>query len=101
MVFEDSGAGRCIAAMLDTLQPRGPDAAGSFSQGCVAFGHRRLSIIDLSPTSQQPMLDPELGLAIVFNGCIYNFRELRSEVIGAGGLVFFSGGQSTASPHHT
>ena len=79
--------------MLDTLQPRGPDAGGSFSQGCVAFGHRRLSIIDLSPTSQQPMLDPELGLAIVFNGCIYNYRELRQE-LSAKGHRFFSQGDT-------
>src|ERR1700683_2652895 len=93
IVFDDSSAGRCIAAMLDTLQPRGPDAAGSFSQGCVAFGHRRLSIIDLSPTSQQPMLDPELGLAIVFNGCIYNYRELRRE-LSAKGYRFFSQGDT-------
>jgi asparagine synthase (glutamine-hydrolysing) len=79
--------------MLDALQPRGPDAVGSFSQGCIAFGHRRLSIIDLSPTSQQPMLDPELGLAIVFNGCIYNYRELRLE-LSAKGYRFFSYGDT-------
>jgi len=59
--------------MADKLAPRGPDAAGFFSQGAVAFGHRRLSILDLSPTGQQPMVDADLGLAIVFNGCIYNF----------------------------
>jgi asparagine synthase (glutamine-hydrolysing) len=93
ITFDDSGAGRCIAAMLDALQPRGPDAVGSFSQGCVAFGHRRLSIIDLSPTSQQPMLDPELGLAIVFNGCIYNYRELRQQ-LSAKGYRFFSQGDT-------
>ncbi len=93
ITFEGSDAGLCIAAMLDTLQPRGPDACGSFAQDCVAFGHRRLSIIDLSPTSQQPMLDPELGLAVVFNGCIYNYRELRQQ-LSAKGYRFFSQGDT-------
>jgi asparagine synthase (glutamine-hydrolysing) len=60
--------------MAETLRRRGPDASGSFSQDRVAFAHRRLSVLDLSPASQQPMVDPDLGLALVFNGCIYNFR---------------------------
>ena len=76
-------------AMADKLAPRGPDAAGFFSQGAVAFGHRRLSILDLSPTGQQPMVDADLGLAIVFNGCIYNFRELR-RTLETKGYRFFS-----------
>ena len=76
-------------AMADTLAPRGPDAAGFFSQGAVAFGHRRLSILDLSATGQQPMVDADLGLAIVFNGCIYNFRELR-RMLETKGYRFFS-----------
>ena len=59
----------------------------------VAFGHRRLSIIDLAAASAQPMIDPELGLAVVFNGCIYNFRELRSELVGKG-YRFFSQGDT-------
>ena len=59
----------------------------------VAFGHRRLSIIDLAAASAQPMIDPELGLAVVFNGCIYNFRELRSELAGKG-YRFFSQGDT-------
>src|SRR5829696_3009737 len=82
-----------VSAMANRLQQRGPDASGSFSQDRVAFGHRRLSILDLSPTSQQPMVDPELGLAVVFNGCIYNFRELRSELV-AKGYRFFSQGDT-------
>ena len=73
-----------LARMTDAMAPRGPDAAGLFAQGNVALGHRRLQIIDLSERSQQPMLDPELGLAIVFNGCIYNYRELRRELEGLG-----------------
>jgi len=52
-----------------------------------------LSILDLARTSQQPMVDPALGLAIAFNGCIYNFRELRAELI-AEGYTFFSDGDT-------
>lgn len=79
--------------MAEKLEPRGPDAGGFFSQANVTFSHRRLSILDLSPTSQQPMLDPELGLALTFNGCIYNFRQLRRE-LQAKGYRFFSDGDT-------
>src|SRR3954471_14493670 len=82
-----------VLAMANMLRPRGPDASGSFSQDRVAFGHRRLSILDLSPASQQPMVDPELGLALVFNGCIYNFQSLRQE-LQAKGYCFFSDGDT-------
>ena len=75
--------------MAETLAPRGPDAAGFFAQGSVAFGHRRLSILDLKATGQQPMFDPALGLAVVFNGCIYNFRGLR-RTLEQQGYRFFS-----------
>src|ERR1700712_1803275 len=79
--------------MLGSLQKRGPDSGGTFVQQNVGFGHRRLSILDLGGTSQQPMVDPTLGLAVVFNGCIYNFRELRSE-LQAQGYHFFSSGDT-------
>src|SRR5262245_31590930 len=69
-----------ISSMLRPLAKRGPDASGICLQDTLGFGHRRLSILDLTPASQQPMVDPQLGLGIVFNGCIYNFRELRSEL---------------------
>jgi asparagine synthase (glutamine-hydrolysing) len=82
-----------VDAMAEVLRPRGPDAAGVFAQGRVAFGHRRLSILDLSSASQQPMVDSQLGLALVFNGCIYNFRDLRAE-LQAKGYAFFSEGDS-------
>jgi asparagine synthase (glutamine-hydrolysing) len=75
--------------MAAALAPRGPDATGFFAQGTVAFGHRRLSILDLNATGQQPMFDPALGLAVVFNGCIYNFRDLRRE-LEQKGYCFFS-----------
>ncbi len=69
-----------IDKMLGALARRGPDHAGSFSDGPVALGHRRLAIIDLSPHANQPMVDNELGLTIVFNGTIYNYRELRKRL---------------------
>jgi asparagine synthase (glutamine-hydrolysing) len=75
--------------MAAALAPRGPDAAGFFSQGSVALGHRRLSILDLTATGQQPMFDAALGLAVAFNGCIYNFRDLRRE-LAQKGYRFFS-----------
>jgi asparagine synthase (glutamine-hydrolysing) len=93
VTFDGSAAGNSVAAMNKQMQPRGPDAGGTFSQNRVAFGHRRLSIIDLAAASQQPMVDPQLGLAIVFNGCIYNFCELRSELT-AKGYSFFSQGDT-------
>jgi asparagine synthase (glutamine-hydrolysing) len=93
IIFNGDAAGGSIAAMMTSMAPRGPDSGGSFSQNRVAFGHRRLSIIDLAAASQQPMIDPQLGLAIVFNGCIYNYRELRSDLI-AKGYKFFSQGDT-------
>ena len=84
---------KAVSSMADALGPRGPDASGSFSQDRIAFGHRRLSVLDLSPASQQPMVDPGLGLALVFNGCIYNFRDLRRELQGQG-YTFFSDGDT-------
>ncbi len=78
-----------VAAMAETMEPRGPDAAGVWSQGRVAFGHRRLKIIDLSEAGAQPMVDAELGLTIAWNGCIYNYEALRDELAGHG-YRFFS-----------
>jgi asparagine synthase (glutamine-hydrolysing) len=82
-----------LSSITEAMRSRGPDASGIFAQGPLAFGHRRLSILDLSATSQQPMVDNDLGLGIVFNGCIYNFRELRLELIGKG-YRFFSQGDT-------
>lgn len=78
-----------VSAMAETMSSRGPDAAGVWSQGRVALGHRRLKIIDLTEAGAQPMIDPELGLAVCWNGCIYNYKELRAELSGHG-YRFFS-----------
>lgn len=82
-----------ILKMNDSLIPRGPDSGGIFQQNHLAVGHRRLKIIDLSEQAQQPMLDNELGLGIVFNGCIYNYKELRTELRSLG-YRFFSHGDT-------
>ena len=80
-----------IRAMLTELERRGPDHEGSYSDGPLGMGHRRLSIIDLSAHAHQPMIDAELGLVIVFNGTIYNYPELRQELMGLGYRFFSSG----------
>jgi asparagine synthase (glutamine-hydrolysing) len=78
-----------VQRMLDLMSARGPDDDGLVAQGPVALGHRRLAIVDLSERGAQPMRDQELGLTIVFNGCIYNHDELRRR-LGAEGYRFFS-----------
>ena len=78
-----------VSVMTEAMTRRGPDSAGVWSQGRVTLGHRRLKIIDLSEAGGQPMVDPELGLAVCWNGCIYNYMDLRRELAGYG-YRFFS-----------
>ena len=78
-----------VARMTDAMSSRGPDSDGVVAHGQIALGHRRLSIIDLSECGAQPMVDSDLGLTLVFNGCIYNHQELRHELEGHG-YQFFS-----------
>ena len=73
-----------LSAMTGSLRARGPDAGGFAVHDNVGLGHRRLKIIDLSEQSRQPMHDPATGLVGVFNGCIYNYRELRAELQALG-----------------
>lgn len=75
------------------MTPRGPDACGLYNQGALAFGHRRLKVMDLHEASGQPMVDSQLGLSLVFNGAIYNYPELRAE-LQALGYQFFSEGDT-------
>jgi asparagine synthase (glutamine-hydrolysing) len=84
-----------VARMLPALARRGPDADGLWAAGRVALGHRRLSILDLSQRAHQPMFDPETGLALVFNGAIYNFRALRAELERRGHRFFSTGDTET------
>ncbi|MGI9077735.1 MAG: asparagine synthase (glutamine-hydrolyzing) [Gemmatimonadaceae bacterium] len=72
------------ATMSATLAHRGPDARGVWAEGPVALGHRRLSIIDLSDAGCQPMHYADGRLVLVYNGEIYNYRELRHELEGHG-----------------
>jgi asparagine synthase (glutamine-hydrolysing) len=73
-----------IERMTNALAHRGPDDAGMYCRENVGLGHRRLAILDLSPTGHQPMSNSEGTIWIVFNGEIYNFRELKAELIDAG-----------------
>lgn len=73
-----------VARMADAQASRGPDGSGTWASGPVAVGHRRLSIIDLSWRGDQPMVDRELGLTVVFNGCVYNHRDLRVDLEALG-----------------
>jgi asparagine synthase (glutamine-hydrolysing) len=79
--------------MMNSMVARGPDAEGAYRHGQVALGHRRLKIIDLSERAQQPMTDPHLGLTIVFNGCLYNYPQLRQQLEDIG-YRFFSNGDT-------
>ena len=75
-----------VAAMIHTMAHRGPDGSGVeivSDNPALVLGHRRLAIIDLSAAASQPMLDPDTGNWLVFNGEIYNFRELRQLLLGS------------------
>jgi asparagine synthase (glutamine-hydrolysing) len=81
------------AAMVDSLHHRGPDAGGVYVDDGVALGHRRLSIIDLTEAGAQPMTDRGTGVCLSYNGEVYNFRELRRSLEGAGAC--FTGNSDT------
>jgi len=73
-----------VLAMARRLRHRGPDGEGSYFGQGIGFGHTRLAIIDLSHASDQPFADEAAGLVLVFNGEIYNYVELRTELEGLG-----------------
>ncbi len=82
--FEPAGddAAYEFERLIDVMARRGPDDRGSWADGACRLGFRRLAILDLSPAANQPMT--AAGCALVFNGEVYNFRELRAELEGAG-----------------
>jgi asparagine synthase (glutamine-hydrolysing) len=86
--------GPVIEAMTEALQHRGPDARGVWTDHTagIALGHRRLSIVDLSPAGSQPMTSGSGRYVLSFNGEIYNFTELRPELVKSG--YAFRTGQS-------
>lgn len=69
---------------LNLLSHRGPDAQGIWKDKDILLGHRRLSIIDLTKTGHQPMIDEKTGSILIFNGEIYNYKELSRELVKLG-----------------
>lgn len=101
--FDKSSISEITAkSMINAISRRGPDNEDSFFDQGVFLGHRRLSVIDISDKSHQPMVDNNLKLAIVFNGVIYNYKELRNKLKKLG-YSFFSDGDTEVilkSYHH-
>jgi asparagine synthase (glutamine-hydrolysing) len=75
---------QAVRRMNEAIRHRGPDAEGIWQHGPCALGHRRLSIIDLSADANQPMVNEDGSVALVANGEIYNFPELRQELLAKG-----------------
>lgn len=73
-----------LKKMTDAVAHRGPDGEGHWIEGGIGLGHRRLSIIDLSPAGHQPMISTDHRFVLSYNGEIYNYRELRTELEAAG-----------------
>src|SRR3954447_6810200 len=73
-----------LQRMTDSIAHRGPDGEGHWIDGPVGIGHRRLSIIDLTPAGHQPMASADHRYLLSYNGEIYNFRELRTELEARG-----------------
>jgi asparagine synthase (glutamine-hydrolysing) len=73
-----------LQLMTDAIAHRGPDGQGQWCAGSIGLGHRRLSIIDLSAAGTQPMFSPDGRYVLVYNGEVYNFRELRTELEALG-----------------
>ena len=73
-----------LKKMTDAIAHRGPDGEGQWIEGNVGIGHRRLAIIDLSPAGHQPMITGDLRYVLSYNGEIYNYREIRTELEALG-----------------
>ena len=82
--IERQDAETAVRRMLSILARRGPDGEGIESWDTAVLGHRRLAIFDLSEAGRQPMLSKDRSVSVVFNGAIYNYRELREELIARG-----------------
>ena len=73
-----------LKKMTDIIAHRGPDGEGHWVEENIGLGHRRLSIIDLSPAGHQPMISSDHRFILAYNGEIYNFKELRIELEAKG-----------------
>lgn len=82
--FIGQGDAKILENMTNALKHRGPDDSGFFIEGNVGLGHRRLSIIDLSPAGHQPMSNEDETVWITFNGEIYNFSEVKRDLVNKG-----------------
>src|SRR5262249_28294729 len=82
-----------LQSSIASLHHRGPDDSGMWMEAGVGFGHARLSILDLSPSGHQPMASRNRRWMMIFNGEIYNFREIRKELESLG-HAFQSDGDS-------
>lgn len=80
----DAAEHAALQRMTDAVRHRGPDGEGQYVDGSVGLGHRRLAIIDLSPAGRQPMATEDGRYVLIYNGEIYNFRELRVELEAQG-----------------
>lgn len=83
-LFENNSCNQDIELMLNKIKSRGPDYSGFITKDHICLGHSRLSIIDLSSASNQPFEDQEAHLSMVYNGCIYNYKELRNKLAKIG-----------------
>jgi len=75
---------KVLGKMMDRIKHRGPDAEGKYIDKGIALGHRRLSIIDVSSSGDQPIFNENGSLVIIFNGEIYNYQEIREKLVAAG-----------------
>lgn len=78
--FIGSGEEKTLMSMIEALKQRGPDDNGILLKDNVGFGHTRLSVIDLSSAGHQPMLNGDKTVALIYNGEIYNFKELKQKL---------------------
>lgn len=78
--YVGGGSEQDLRRMVESIRHRGPDAQGFFCENGVALGHARLSIIDLTPSGAQPMWNNDHTVSVIFNGEIYNYKELKKEL---------------------
>ena len=75
---------RIIEDMMDKIRHRGPDSGGKYTDEDIALGFRRLSIIDITESGDQPIYNEDRSKVLLFNGEIYNFRSIREELVAKG-----------------